>query len=106
MTRILLTVLLLAVLVLGATVGYFNAQTVRFDFLFGVWDLPLIALMISAFAFGVLIALLVAAARIFALRLEIRRLRQRVHNHELELRSLRDLPLDARADTRTAPPGA
>jgi lipopolysaccharide assembly protein A len=93
MTRILLILLLVAVLVLGATVGYFNAQTVRFDFLFGAWDLPLIALLIAAFTLGVLIALVVAAGRIFALRLEIRRLRQRVHNHEAELRSLRELPL-------------
>jgi lipopolysaccharide assembly protein A len=97
MTRILLILLLVAVLVLGATVGYFNAQTVRFDFLFGAWDLPLIALLIAAFALGVLIALAVAAGRIFALRLEIRRLRQRVHNHEVELRSLRELPLGGEA---------
>lgn len=106
MIRLLSLALLLTVLVLGATIGYFNAQPVRFDFLFGAWELPLIALLITALALGVLIALAVAAMRIFALRLEIRRLRQRLHQHEIELRSLRDLPLDSRNETKAAAPGA
>ncbi len=94
MTRILLLVLLVVVLVLGATVGYFNAQTVSFDYLFGLWEVPLIALLIAAFACGIVLALLAAAGRIFALRLEVRRLRSRIQDHDIELRNLRELSLD------------
>lgn len=93
MWRILLLVLLVAVLVLGASIGYFNAQSVRFDYLFGQWDVPLIALLIADFALGVLIALLLVSGRILSLRLEVRRLRNRVRDHEIELRNLRNLPL-------------
>ncbi len=94
MWRIVLLVLLIAVLMLGASIGYFNAQSVTFNYLLGEWQIPLIALLIADFAFGVLIALAVAAARIVSLRLELRRLRGRIRDHEAELRNLRNLPMN------------
>ncbi|TJY62218.1 LapA family protein [Sinimarinibacterium sp. CAU 1509] len=94
MWRIVLLVLLIAVLVLGASIGYFNAQSVTFNYLLGEWQIPLIALLIADFAFGVLIALAVAAARILSLRLEVRRLRGRIRENEAELRNLRNLPVN------------
>jgi len=93
MLRILLLVLLIAVLVLGATIGYFNAQPITFDYLFGVWQVPLAGLLVASLALGVILALLAAAGRILGLRMEIRRLRQRIRDHEIELRNLRELPL-------------
>lgn len=101
MWRIVLMLLLVAVLVLGASIGYFNAQSVRFDYLFGEWQVPLIALLIADFALGVLIALVFASARILSLRLELRRLRSRVRDHETELRNLRNLPLAGPATTES-----
>lgn len=93
MWRLLLLAVLLIVLVLGASIGYFNAQTVSFDYLFGAWELPLIALLIAAFALGVVLTLLVVGARVLSLRLELRRARGRIRDHEVELRNLRNLPL-------------
>ena len=102
MRRVLLLLLGVAVLVLGATIGYVNAQPIAFDYLFGVWQVPLAGLLIAAFAAGVALALLAAAARILSLRMELRRLRQRIDGHEIELRNLRQLPLNA--DAGSAPP--
>ncbi|SFF31034.1 Protein of unknown function [Fontimonas thermophila] len=93
MGRILVLLLLLAVLVLGASVGYFNAQSVRFDYLFGAREVPLIALLVADFVLGVLVALLLALGRILGLQLELRRLRKQVRDLEIELRTLRNLPL-------------
>lgn len=95
MARVLLLLLLIVVLVLGATVGYFNAQPIAFDYLFGVWQVPLAGLLIAAFTVGVVLALLAALSRILGLRMELRRLRQRIREHEIELRNLRELPLTA-----------
>lgn len=93
MPRLLLMVLLVVVLVFGASVGYFNAQPVRFNYLFGELELPLIAILIGDFAFGVGVTLLVLLSRLLSLRLEAGRLRRRLRDTESELRALRNLPV-------------
>ncbi len=95
MWRIFLMLILIAVLVLGASIGYFNAQMVNFDYLFGSWEIPLIGLLIGAFALGVVLTLLVIGTRLLAQRLELGRLRARVRDHEIELRNLRNLSIAA-----------
>jgi len=106
MWRILLIAVLLIVLVLGASIGYFNAQTVSFDYLFGAWELPLIALLIAAFALGVVLTLVVVGGRVLSLRLELRRARGRIRDHEVELRNLRNLPLTGESRSEAGgPPG-
>lgn len=91
--RVLLVALIAVALALGASIGYFNARSVRFDYLLGDLELPLIALLIGTFALGVMVALAVAAAHILRLRFELRRMRIRIRDHETELRNLRNLPL-------------
>ncbi|MFA5937979.1 MAG: LapA family protein [Sinimarinibacterium sp.] len=95
MTRIVLMAGLILVLVLGASIGYFNAQPVSFDYLLGVWEIPLIAVLIAAFSAGVVLTLLVVAGRILSLRLEVRRMTRQIREHEIELRNLRNLPVTA-----------
>ncbi len=47
MLRALVIAGLIVFLVLGASIGYFNAQPVRFNYLAGEIELPLIALVIG-----------------------------------------------------------
>jgi lipopolysaccharide assembly protein A len=98
MMRIFLIIVLVVALVIGIAVGYFNAQSVHFNFLFGEVELPLIALLIADFLFAALLTLLVTSARMFGYATEIRRLRQQLRDTDTELKSLRNLPLspDAR----------
>lgn len=98
MLRIVFLLLLGAMLVLGASIGYFNAQAVRFNYLFGEWELPLVALLVADFLVAALVTLAVFGARLLTLRGEIRRLRKQLRDLESELKSLRNLPLaqDAR----------
>ncbi|MEQ1438175.1 lipopolysaccharide assembly protein LapA domain-containing protein [Fontimonas sp. SYSU GA230001] len=93
MSRIVLMGGLILVLVLGAAIGYFNAQPVHFDYLVGVLELPLIAVLILAFCAGVVVALLVVGARLLSLRLELRRSARQLRELEIELRNLRNLPV-------------
>lgn len=95
MWRIFVMLVLVAVLVLGASIGYFNAQIVSFDYLFGSWDIPLIGLLVGAFALGVVLTLLVIGTRLLAQRMELGRLRSRIRDHEIELRNLRNLSTPA-----------
>lgn len=93
MLRILVIVALILFLVLGASIGYFNAQEVQFDYLAGTVTLPLIALVIGEFVLAVLLTLLICLGRMLGLKAEIRRLRKRLQGTEAELKSLRDLPI-------------
>ncbi len=106
MWRMVVLIVLVVVLVLGASIGYFNAQPVVFDYLFGRWEIPLIALLVVDFALGVLIALLVVGARVLSLRMELRRLRSRVRDHETELRNLRKLSLATETSGQAGTPRA
>ena len=93
MLRILVIVGLIIFLALGASIGYFNAQEVEFDYLAGTVRLPLIALVIGEFVLAVLLTLLICFGRMLSLKTEIRRLRKQVQGAEVELKALRELPL-------------
>lgn len=97
--RTALLVLLLAMLVLGASIGYFNAQTVSFDYLIGRIELPLIAILIVDFLFGVLLTLTLASARLLRARGEVGRLRRQLRDAESEMRSLRAISAGTTTDT-------
>lgn len=101
MLRLLIIVALVLFLVLGASIGYFNAQEVEFDYLAGSVKMPLIALVIGEFVIAVLLTLLICMGRMLGLKGEIRRLRKQVQAAENELKSLRDLPI---RETSTTPP--
>jgi uncharacterized integral membrane protein len=93
MLRVLLIAVLIVVLCLGAAIGYFNAQPIRFDYLAGQIELPLIALVIVEFAFAVLLTLLVCSTRILSLKAEAKRLKRQLADVEAELKTLRNIPL-------------
>lgn len=91
--RVLVLVVLAVFLLLGAAIGYFNAQVVEFDYLAGRLELPLIALLVAEFVFAVLLTLLICMGRMLALKAEIRTLRKRVRTTDAELKTLREIPL-------------
>lgn len=95
MSRLLTLIVLLVVLVLGASIGYFNAQAVQFNYLVGSAQLPLIGVLVLAFALGVALAIFAVLTRLLATRMELRRLRRQLREAEGELRTLRNLPVAA-----------
>lgn len=95
MLRFLILAALAIFLVLGASIGYFNAEPVTFNYLAGTLEIPLIALIIGEFVVAVLLTLLICFARIVGLKAEIRSLRKQVRNSEGELKALRELPLSS-----------
>ena len=102
MLRILLYMVLLAVFIAGAALGYFNATPVSFNYLFGTVELRLVVLVVFTFVLAALLTLLLCAGRILSLSGEARRLRRQLRDAETELKNLRNLPL---APGPGAPPG-
>jgi len=93
MLRLIVIFLLLVVFSVGASIGYFNAETVRFHYLVGSVDIRLAVLVVAAFALGVVLTVVFTALRLLALNREIRRLRRQLRDTETELKNLRNLPL-------------
>jgi putative membrane protein len=93
MRTTVLSLLLVVVLVIGASIGFFNAQPVTLNYLFGELQLPLFAILIADFLIAVLLTLLVVSARVFRSGREIARLRRQLRDTESELRNLRNLPV-------------
>jgi len=100
MARIVTLIVLLVILVFGASVGYFNAQPVIFNYLFGSAEFPLIAVLIAAFSVGIVLTIAAVSGRLFTMRMELGRLRKQLREAEGELRTLRNLPVGTTSETR------
>ena len=91
MLRAVVYVLLAMIFAGGLAIGYFNVERVRFNYLVGSLELPLISLLLIELALVTLIGLAVFAGRVWTLKLEIRGLRKRLATTEVELKNLRSL---------------
>lgn len=69
-------VLVLLMLVGGLSLGLFNSQMVRFDYLAGQVELPLIALLVLAAVFTLLLAALASTIPYLRLRRRVARLQK------------------------------
>lgn len=93
MLRILILFFLSFVFGLGVIIGFYNAQPVVFNYLFGSMQMPLIALIAGEFLIAVTLTLLVVMGHVFALKAESLRLKKQLRSAESELKNLRNLPL-------------
>lgn len=93
MLRIVILLLLALVFVLGASLGYFNAEQVRFHYVFGSVEVSVAVLVITTFVIAALLTLLLCGLRMIGLHRDIRKLRKQVRDAETELKNLRNLPV-------------
>jgi putative membrane protein len=103
MSRILDVLVYLAAAALGAAISYYNWSSVKFHYLAGEIELPLIALLFGAFLLGVVMMWLLDLARLFTLSRDSRRQQRQILQLEGELKSLRNLPLAQNAAAPTPP---
>ena len=102
MSRILDVLVYLAAAALGAAISYYNWAPVKFHYLAGEIELPLIALLFGAFLLGIVVMWLLDLGRLFVLSRDSRRQQRQILQFEAELKSLRNLPL---AQDAAPPPG-
>jgi putative membrane protein len=91
--RVLGAILITLMLVIGVSVGLFNAQAVQFDYLAGQIELPLIWLLTLVIAFSVLVALAAASVPLLRQRRRIARLERDLQRARDALNTQRNLPL-------------
>ncbi|MCI0750063.1 MAG: LapA family protein [Nevskiales bacterium] len=89
------SLLLIVAFGLGLILSYFNWTPVTFNYLAGRVDVPLIALLLSAFALGTLVMGVLSLERFWKLKRESRRLQRQLRDAETELSHFRHPAKDA-----------
>lgn len=91
--RVITIIVLVSVVFLAAIFAANNTGIIEVDFLFSKVSLPQSVVIIGALIIGALIGLLAASLFLLRFMAERRRLRKAVRQAELEVSSLRSLPL-------------
>jgi putative membrane protein len=94
--RILSYLFLLMIVLLGITFATLNSGIVTLNYYIGHKAFPLSILLVSVFATGCLLGLLVGLSIVIRLKLKAYRLRQRLKIAEKEVANLRAIPLQDR----------
>ena len=94
--RILSYIILLVIIGLGISFATLNSEAVTLQYYVGHKTLPLSLLLVSVFATGCLLGILVGLGIVIRLKLKNYRLRQRLKLAEKEVTNLRAIPLQDR----------
>lgn len=91
--RIISYIFLIIVIVLGITFATLNSQTVTINYYVGHRELPLSLLLVSIFAAGCIVGLIVSSWAVLKNKIKNRRLRKRLELADKEIENLRAIPL-------------
>jgi putative membrane protein len=94
--RILSYILLLVIILLGISFATLNSGTVTLNYYVGHKTMALSLLLVSVFATGCLLGILVGLTIVVKLKLKNYRLKQRIKLAEKEITNLRAIPLQDR----------
>ena len=94
MVRLFRFIFYLAVALLALAFALLNAQTVKFDYYFGQWELPLSLLLAVAMTSGAALGVMASLGIAIRAKRESTALRKNAAIAEKELAKLRALPLN------------
>lgn len=92
MIRLVSLILILAVFMAGASLGYFNNERVTLHYLVGSVETSVAILVCGSVVVAAVATLAICGLRILGLHRDIRRLRRQLRDAETELKNLRNLP--------------
>lgn len=95
--RVIYYLLLIAIIMLGATFATLNLQTVSINYYFDQSTMPLALLLVFTFSGGCVFGLIIGFWLLLKSKFKHFRLRQRLNLVEKELENLRTIPLREKA---------
>lgn len=93
MSKLIYTVLVLAVILFGVIFAMLNAESVQLNYYFGVKQLPLSLVIVLSMLVGAILGVLASIRLILKSRREISRLRKASEMAEKEIANLRAIPI-------------
>lgn len=93
MSKLIYTVLILAVILFGVVFAVLNAESVQLNYYFGSQQLPLSLAIVIAMLIGAILGVLASINLILRSRREVSRLRKTTAMAEKEIANLRAIPI-------------
>jgi putative membrane protein len=93
MSKLIYTVLVLAVILFGIIFAVLNAESVQLNYYFGSQQLPLSLALVLAMVVGAILGVLASISLILRSRKEVARLRKASEMAEKEIANLRAIPI-------------
>lgn len=93
MSKLIYTVLILAIILFGIIFAMLNAQSVQLNYYFGAKQLPLSLLIVLSMLIGAILGVLASIKLFLRNRREISRLRKAAEMTEKEIANLRAIPI-------------
>lgn len=91
--RIVMTIFYLLLILVGVSFAGLNASSVKINFYFTTFQMPISVLIVLTLAIGVLMGLLLFLSRYWSLKAEHRKTKNQLKLTEKEIRNLRAIPL-------------
>ncbi len=93
MLRLIRNLIVILGLIVGVAFGFFNFESVDIDLLFTNTQAPLVVILVIVFVLGLVIAGLVAMAKIARLKGRLSSSQRRLKDAEAEISNLRSMPI-------------
>jgi len=93
MLRLIRNLIVILGLIVGVAFGFFNFESVDIDLLFTNTQAPLVVILAIVFVLGLVIAGLVAIAKIARLKGRLSSSQRRLKDAEAEISNLRSMPI-------------
>jgi len=93
MSKLIYTVLVLLIVLIGVIFAVLNAESVQFNYYFGSQQLPLSLAIVLSMLVGAILGVLASMKLILRSRREIARLRKTSEMAEKEIANLRAIPI-------------
>lgn len=93
MSKLIYTVLVLIIILIGVIFAMLNAQSVQLNYYFGVQQLPLSLAIVLSMLIGAILGVLASIKLILHSRREVARLRKSAQIAEKEIANLRAIPI-------------
>lgn len=93
MSKLVYTVLVLAIILFGVIFAMLNAQSVQLNYYFGIKQIPLSLAIVLSMLVGAILGVLASIRLILRSRREVSRLRKATEIAEKEIANLRAIPI-------------
>lgn len=93
MLRLIRNLIVILGLIVGVAFGFFNFESVDIDLLFTSTQAPLVVILAIVFVLGLVIAGLVAMAKVARLKGRLSSSQRRLKDAEAEISNLRSMPI-------------
>ena len=91
--RFIMMIFYLCLMIFGVSFAALNAESVTLNLYFKTFSLPISVWMIAAFAFGILMGLIIFLGRYWGLKTKHRKTKHTLQLMEREIKNLREIPL-------------